>query len=628
MKKIKNFLVSRSRNQKILLNITSDIFIFFIPTVISFISFKYIFNSNEVDFLEMPIQKALINLSLEEVFFASLISVSLIFFLNGYRSFFRSNASSIGIERITGSLLFSFLLAFFVFNDTNKLLMFFKTIFVVFLVCCFFHLAFRSFVYRFLSKNISMGVIPILIYGAGQAGRETAALLSQNSKYKVLGFIDDDVRLKSFRILGFRVFGGANKLKKIKRDHPNVLVVLAIVNIRSKERKKIISILERYRVHVKSIPLKYGALETKLEIESLSLEDLVERETYDLDNTLSLKKIENKNVLITGAGGSIGSELACQVSDLNPSNLVLLDSSEFNLYKLEEKLKILFEKKLISFILMDIRNTDEIKEVIKEQEIDIIFHAAAYKHVPLLQRKENFFTAIKNNFFATYDLCKLAYENNLESFTLISSDKAVNPPNIMGATKRLAELSLQAFQNKGDNKTCFSMVRFGNVLNSSGSVVPLFWDQISKGGPVTVTHREVNRFFMTIEEASSLVIQSSSISKGGEVFLLDMGLPIRIRDLAKRMIHLSGNSVASEGEKNGIEIKYTGLRSGEKIFEELLLSDDPLNTVHPKIKKGIEKSFDLEKIVYLKNKLEIEIKNNNFNNIYKLISGYVDGYKA
>ena len=240
--------------------------------------------------------------------------------------------------------------------------------------------------------------------------------------------------------------------------------------------------------------------------------------------------------------------------------------------------------------MRDIKDTKSIENIIKNENIDTIFHAAAYKHVPILEEDHNFDMAIKNNFIATLDLCDIATRHKVENFTLVSTDKAVNPTNIMGASKRLAELALQAYQDEDQNKVCFSMVRFGNVLNSSGSVVPLFWNQISQGGPVTVTHEEINRFFMTIEEASSLVIEANSMSIGGEVFLLDMGDPIRIKELAEKMIRLSGNSVSNDVNKQGIEITYSGLRPGEKLFEELLLSKNPIKTSHPKIKKGLEEN--------------------------------------
>ena len=630
MEKIRNFLINRSRGQKISIIIFSDIFIFNFVFIYSFFLISIFFNFDSTLFFKnKPILSSLADISIFRIFISNLISISLIYYLRGYKSFFRvnSNFSLIGKERIYGSFVFCVLLGLFVFENTNNFLIALNSTFFIFMLTCFLHLSLRSILYKFLSKNISNEVVPILIYGAGQAGRETAAQLSQNPKYKVIGFIDDNSRLKGFKILGHNVLGGPNKLIKIKKNYPNILVVLAIIAIQPKERKKIISILEDYKVQVKTIPTNYGALEAKLEIDNLTLNDLIERETFDPDNSFSLKKIKNKNILITGAGGSIGSELAYQISNLNPSNLILVDLSEFNLYKLERKLKNINEKNLIKFILLDIQDSDEVEKIIKKYKIDIIFHAAAYKHVPILQKEENYFVALKNNFFATYKICEISQKNQIESFVLVSSDKAVNPTNIMGATKRLAELSLQAFQQNKKNNTCFSIVRFGNVLNSSGSVVPLFWDQIYKGGPVTVTHEKINRFFMTIEEASHLVIEANSMAKGGEVFLLDMGKPIEIKELAKKMIHLSGNSVAESQEDSGIEIRYTGLRPGEKLYEELLLSKNPLSTIHSKIKKGSEKSLSFEEMLSLKNNLWKEINQNNLEEVERIISKNVDGYK-
>ena len=280
----------------------------------------------------------------------------------------------------------------------------------------------------------------------------------------------------------------------------------------------------------------------------------------------------------------------------------------------------------MNFILKNVQDSKEIEKLLIKNNIDSIYHASAYKHVPLLQSNENFSSAVENNFFATYDLCSLASKHNVKSFVLVSSDKAVNPANLMGATKRLAELSLQAFQDLKENKTIFSMVRFGNVLNSSGSVVPLFWEQISNGGPVTVTHEDVNRFFMTIKEAASLVLQSGAMAKGGEVFLLDMGDPIKIKEFAERMIRLSGNSVAYNEEENGIKIIFSGLRPGEKLYEELLLSDKPISTDHEDIKKAVEEKYPLSDIKNLKNSLRELLIKDNLSSAKKLISEFVKGF--
>ena len=401
---------------------------------------------------------------------------------------------------------------------------------------------------------------------------------------------------------------------------------MAIVKVSAEERRKIISSLEKFEVQVKTIPYNYGALETKLSIEDVSVSDLIDRKIKIPDINLLNDSFHNKNILITGAGGSIGSEISKQIANLEPTNLFFVDSSEFNLFKLKESFQSYKNLDSMNFILKDVRDVSEMDKLLSKNNIECVYHASAYKHVPLLQSKENFSSAIENNFFATYDLCSLASKHNVKSFVLISSDKAVNPANLMGATKRLAELSLQAFQDDNNNNTIFSMVRFGNVLNSSGSVVPLFWEQISNGGPVTVTHEDVNRFFMTIKEAASLVLQSGAMAKGGEVFLLDMGDPIKIKEFAERMIRLSGNSVAYNGEENGIKIVFSGLRPGEKLYEELLLSDNPLPTDHEDIKKAVEEKFPIEDINNLKNTLKKLLKDDNLSSAKKLISEFVKGF--
>ena len=627
--KIKTKIILLSRNKKTLLTIMSDLFIFNLNFFISFL-LNFFYTDNLVSFRQdFKNFSFLYSFEHLEIILLSTVSILLIFILDGYKSFFRSSGilNILGSSRILSLLIFCFLIFFFVLSKAEVYIVSFQVSSMQFFTILFYFLFFRVSVYVYLSNKSGTGTIPTIIYGAGQAGRETAAALSQTKKYRILGFIDDDKRLKNFQIIGIKILGNLNKITKLKKDYPDLLIIMAIQNISTFDRQRIISLIEPFEVTVKTIPSSYGGLETRLSIENISLGDLIERKSTGLGKNIKYEKnIEDKNILITGAGGSIGSELSKQISELNPSKLVFLDSSEYNLYNLSQRLKNLKGIDSCSFILKSIQDKDDLESIIKSESINSIFHAAAYKHVPLLENSVNLKSALENNFFSTFDLCEIAHRHKVGNFTLISTDKAVNPTNIMGASKRLAELSLQGFQDLKDNKTCFSMVRFGNVLNSSGSVVPLFWDQISSGGPVTVTHKEVNRFFMTIEEASSLVIKSNSISSGGEVFLLDMGSPIKIKDLAKRMIRLSGNSVASEGKGNGIKIVYSGLRPGEKLFEELLLSKNPIETEHPKIKKGLEKKFDMEEIYNLKIKIKQLLEKEDHELIHKEIQKYVDGF--
>ena len=627
IKILRERIIRLSRNQKTSLLIFTDI-----ATLNSILIAIYILTTNEYYEnsirIHSPVLLEYLKLSFFQILLINVVSLTIISALNGYKSFFRSSGvmNLVGTERIFGLLSYCVLLSVSSFS-TSSIISQSVIIGLVNLFTVFFQIVLvRSIAFNFLSLKSDESSAPILIYGAGQAGRETAASISQNPRYRIIGFIDDDKKLKNFNILGYKVLGNQKKIEKLKKTYPNIIVIMALVKITAEERKKIISSLEKFEVQVKTIPYNYGALETKLSIEDISVSDLIDRKIKVPDKILLESSFHKKNILITGAGGSIGSEISKQIADLKPAKLFFVDSSEFNLFKLKESFKSYKNLDSMNFILKDVQDTEDMKKLLNKNSIDSIYHASAYKHVPLLQSNENFSSAIENNFFATYDLCSLASKNNVKSFVLISSDKAVNPANLMGATKRLAELSLQAFQDIKGNKTVFSMVRFGNVLNSSGSVVPLFWEQISRGGPVTVTHEDINRFFMTIKEAASLVLQSGAMAKGGEVFLLDMGDPIKIKEFAERMIRLSGNSVASDGKDNGIKIVYSGLRPGEKLYEELLLSDNPRPTDHDDIRKAVEEKYPLSEIKELKDSLKNLLLDDQLSSAKNLISKFVKGF--
>ncbi len=626
--KIRDILISLSRSQKSVILAITDILA--LNTIFIFLSIVYFIDKDGIGFESRYLLISNFSIfNLNQILIMNLTSLLIIRVLNGYKSFFRSSGvmNLVGTPRVSGLMTFSFLIFIygnFILSISDALRLSLINFFIVFSVFALI----RSIAFNFISEKSTSKSTPILIYGAGQAGRETAASLSQNQRYKIIGFIDDDKKLKNYNILGFKVLGNLKKIAQIKKNYPKVLIIMAIVNLSSKKRRNIISALEDYEVHVKTIPYNYGALETKLSIENISVNDLIDRELSEPIKQLLEKNTYKKNILITGAGGSIGSEISLQVANLEPSEIIFIDSSEYNLYKLKESFHSYKNLNKMTFLLRDIQNKEDMCEVIKEHQINTIYHSAAYKHVPLLEVKGNNKSAITNNFFGTFNLCEIASDLEVDSFVLISSDKAVNPKNIMGASKRLAELSAQAFQSKTNNQTTFSIVRFGNVLNSSGSVVPLFWEQINSGGPVTVTHQEVNRYFMTIKEAASLVIQAGSIAEGGEVFLLDMGEPIKIKEIAERMIRLSGNSVSNEEDSNGIQIIYSGLREGEKLYEELLLSKDPKETVHKKIKKGNEKMYPLNQIRELKDQIEAFLQKKEEVKVNKLISNFVDGFDS
>ena len=620
-------LINAPRRLKVFLVMMNDFYCFYSPFLLGFIIeyYSYIYDY----------QTALIWLIISDLDFLSVISITFIsvffiFYYGGYRSFFRYSEESIlnvfTNPRIITLFLYSLAITVFLMSNSDNAYLSISTSIGITIIIFLNIVVTRSIAFNFIRNSFSKEKIPLVIYGAGQAGRETSAYLGQNDLYEVVGFIDDNNDLKNFKIFNKRVFGGFKEIYKLKKKYPNLLIILSIVNITPANRKKLISKIQEYEVAVKTIPDGYGSLNSKMALQNLNVNDLIDRDEIRLDHEMIKDQIKGKNILITGAGGSIGSEISSQISKLKPNKLINLDFSEYNLYKLKNFLKNTEEVNQ-KFILKDLSNKDEINTLVKDENIEVIYHAAAYKHVPILENRENYGSAVENNFFNTFNLCEIAYKNKIKSFTLISSDKAVNPENLMGATKRLSELSLQAFHRVKDNETKFSMVRFGNVLNSSGSVVPLFWEQIYSGGPVTVTHKEINRFFMTIEEAASLVIQSSSISEGGEVFLLDMGNSIKIKELAERMIKLTGNSVSRDGSDKGIKIIYSGLRPGEKLYEELLLSNNSQETKHKKIKKGVEKSFELSEINNLKSNLNKLLKEKNINKSNELISRFVDGYR-
>ncbi len=623
---LRSYLISLPRTQKVILVILNDLLCFNFPLIICF-GFLLFLNLEVLN--SLPIINGFLSFSFSEIFLLNLGSITLIHFFHGYKNFFRTVGviTILGRGRLIAIVFFTSAIGAIYQFKFNIFIDSFRLSFISFFMVYFLNATSRSFIYRFL-QNKSLNVSsPIVIYGAGQAGRETAAYISQNEKYKILGFIDDDKKLKNFEIFNFKVLGSFNKISKLKKNHPNLIVVMAMINIDSKDRRKIISLLEKFEVHVKTIPTNYGALETKMSIQDIEVEDVLARDQNIPDKELLKKNIYKKNILVTGAGGSIGSEISMQVANLNPQKLILLDSSEFNLYKLRLHFQTYKNFSEMVFVLSNIQEKERLDNLIKKYKINTIYHAAAYKHVPLLESNTNISSAINNNFVATFNLCKLAKTNSVNNFVLVSSDKAVNPTNLMGASKRLSEISLQAFQDVEDNETVFSIVRFGNVLNSSGSVMPLFKEQIEKGGPVTVTHKDVNRYFMTINEAANLVIQAGGISKGGEVFLLDMGNPIKILDFAKKMIRLSGNSVASEGNSNGIEIIFSGLRPGEKLYEELLIDNNPEDTIHPKIKKGHEKKYDYLKIEKLVLELTELANKEKIKELKNKVSHFVDGYK-
>jgi len=455
----------------------------------------------------------------------------------------------------------------------------------------------------------------VIIYGAGLAGRQLATILSNSKKLMVVGFIDDDIILQGGTINGVNVYSNCN-LKALFRRLNISDVLFSIPSIDQDRRRKIIASLSGCGVRVRAlanlIDLDSGRINIS-NLHDLDINDLLNREVVLPDTKLLEKNIRDKVVLVTGAGGSIGSELCRQIIKFSPKSLILLDTNEYSLFLIYEELKKSFTEiennlmtsvdeyqtftyshsrlsvKLVPY-LTSVCDGNRLLKIFNENNPETVFHAAAYKHVPLVEF--NFIEGIKNNVFGTLTCAQISLECCVKNFILISTDKAVRPTNVMGASKRIAEQVLQAladFAVKNNHATKFSMVRFGNVLDSSGSVVELFRAQIATGGPITLTHPEVTRYFMTIPEAAQLVIQASAMAEGGDVFILNMGEPVHIYDLALKMIYLSGYLVKDDAHPNGdIEIKIIGLRPGEKLYEELLISNNPKPTTHPKIMKAHE----------------------------------------
>ena len=412
----------------------------------------------------------------------------------------------------------------------------------------------------------------VLIYGAGNAGRQLLFSLENNPEMKVIGFLDDNKQFHKQLILGQTVYDPLDIDKIINLKNVD-LVLLALPSISRAKRNQIIDHLNRNKIIVKTLPSVQDIVDGKIsvsDIKDLSVEDLLSREQVQPNLDLLSKNINSKVVLVTGAGGSIGSEICRQIIKLKPKKLLLLELNEFALYKINEELK---NKKMnfeIIPLLINIQNSSRVNEIFKTFEVDTVYHAAAYKHVSLVE--ENICESIKNNVLGTFQIAQIAISNNVSNFVLISSDKAVRSTNVMGASKRLAEICIQSLYNSKEINGKFAIVRFGNVLDSSGSVIPKFKKQIKEGGPVTLTHPDVTRYFMTITEASQLVIQAGSMSEGCEVFVLDMGQSIKIKDLIYKMIKLSGLTVKDVNNSDGdIEVKVIGLRPGEKLYEELLL---------------------------------------------------------
>jgi len=487
----------------------------------------------------------------------------------------------------------------------------------------------RYFFIGHFTSEISKNKKNILIYGAGSAGRQLLTGLANNLEMKVVGFLDDDPQFHRQIILGQTVYDPLTLDKLIRKKNIN-LVLLALPSITRQKRNQIINRINRYKITVKTLPSILDIVDGKVsvsDIKDLTIEDLLGREQIQPNLELLSKNIYSKIIMVSGAGGSIGSEISRQIIKLKPKKLILVELTEFALYKISEELKNLNQNIKIIPLLLNIQNSSKIEELFKTFKIDTVYHAAAYKHVPLVE--ENICESVKNNVFGTFIMAKAALKYNISNFVLISSDKAVRSTNIMGATKRLAEICVQSLYDYQNEQSKFAIVRFGNVLESSGSVIPKFKKQIREGGPITLTHPDVTRYFMTIAEASQLVIQAGAMAEKCEVFVLDMGKSVKIKDLIDKMVKLSGLSIKDSTNLEGdIEVKIKGLRPGEKLYEELLIGDNPQKTYHKKIQKAQDPFIPFNKLKIELDNLSILMEENKIEEVKNMLSNLVSSYKS
>ena len=505
--------------------------------------------------------------------------------------------------------------------------------FIMFIWVWFSRSAIRLIVKYTLSSNIASK--RIAIYGAGAAGQQVAQTLLRSNELLPLFFIDDDKNLINRRVGGLKIYSaeaGLDALIQYEIDE----ILIALPSVSRSRKNEIVEFLARSHRRIMELPGLTDLVDGKIntaDIKEVNIIDLLGRDPVAPIPELFSKNINGKVVMVTGAGGSIGSELCRQIIRNKPEILLLFEVSEYSLYAIEQNLKEITEKEHISDVkilplLGNVQNTDRLIDIMTAFEVETVYHAAAYKHVPMVEY--NIIEGIQNNIFGTYNTAKAAIKAKVKSFVLISTDKAVRPTNIMGSTKRISELCLQALaQEQGiTHNTLFSMVRFGNVLGSSGSVIPLFKKQIEQGGPITVTDERIIRYFMTIPEAAQLVIQAGAMAKGGEVFILDMGEPVKIVDLAKNLIKLSGLTIKDENEPDGdIEIKISGLRPGEKLYEELLIGEDNIEpTYHERILTAKEVYLPLEELNQLITQLEVACSQNDCEHIRYLLLNAPTGY--
>ena len=631
MKNISSFFINLSRKKKVSVLVISDCLIAFSCWIVFGPPFSILIATN--------FERALSDLIISNFisFIIPFIFTFIYFYLSGfYRSLMKFFDSKDSIFRaLIGAFIFGFTWGIvYIYQYDVIRTNFLSTVMLQSLLLSSVFYAFLQ-ISRDIARLIiypskeSLNAKPVLIYGAGTSGNELYHSIKQNPKIKIVGFFDNSYDLKGTFINNIRIYGKPRHIKKLSEQFPGLEIYLAIPSLNISERRKIIRSLEQYKIAVRSMPALHEIVEDEkkmVEMQDLSIDDILPRNRVEKSNV----SFAELTLMITGAGGSIGSELVRQAIDGRPKKIVLFEMSEINLYLIQEEIESLkkskdFKTELV-YVLGDVKNKSRIKEIILNHKVDYIYHAAAYKHVPIVEYHENISEGLKNNIFGTKALCEVASECNVEKVVVISTDKAVRPTNIMGASKRIAEMIVQSI-NEDENTTKYCIVRFGNVINSSGSVIQLFRKQIAEGGPITITHKDVTRYFMTISEASSLVIQAGEFAEGGDVFILDMGNQIKILELAKRLIYLSGRNISHDGEGEGIEIHEVGLRPGEKLYEELLISGEKLKTSNNKIFRSVEGYPSKEVLTNALDDLYNASSNNNVLKIRDILKIHVEGFK-
>ena len=625
-------LNSLNRNYKTVLVLLNDLFLAFICWLVFGPPMATIISNNDSYSL-----LSILESQIHTFIFPGILFLSYFYFLGYYKSLIRFFDSRDSIFLcVSGSLLFGF-------SWAAIYILQFDVIPTNFLPIIFLQgLLLSSVLYAFIniSRDVAKFVLypyekdenasPVVIFGSGESARALMNAMQSDSSKNVIAIFDHSSILKNLQINNIPIISSFNKLIELKSIHDNLQVYLAIPNMETDVRRKIISDLGAMKVAVRTVPSLSELMSDQkkmTDIQELSIDDILPGAR--ISNT-SIENANLKTFFVSGAGGSIGAEISRQLLAANPLKVILFELSEYNLYQIARECRVIVESKNLDTqiipILGDIRDDNNLNHIFKKFEIDYVYHAAAYKHVPIVEDENNLAKAAENNILGTLNLAKAAVASNVGSFVMISTDKAVRPTNVMGATKRFAEIIIQSL-NANASSTRLSMVRFGNVINSSGSVIPLFLDQISKGGPVTITDKNVERFFMTIPEASSLVLQAGEMSLGGEVFLLDMGGQVKIYDLAKKLIHLSGRNYTEDSNKDGIQILEVGLRPGEKMFEELLISGLEIKTENEKIFKANESFIKHEDLSPIIQELQKCIKEHNNQGILDVLLKNVEGYR-